>query len=95
MKILQKFMVASTWLHIATIIGGCASETLVATPSQFNIARALHTHDHILCRTSEGATTTRSIDMVQHRRVDEVMHLEFGSDDRFGTKRNAHCILEP
>jgi len=69
------------WLYSVIILGGCTPETLVATPSHFDIARMLHTHDRLPCRTDDGATITRSIEMVKHRRVDEVIHLKFGDDE--------------
>jgi hypothetical protein len=63
------------------MFGGCAPETPVATPSQFNIARTLQAHDHILCRTNDGTTVTRPIEMIKQQRVNEVIHLEFGNDE--------------
>lgn len=78
---MQRLIRTIPWLYSAIILGGCAPETLVATPSQFNIARALQAHDHILCRTNDGTTIARPLEMIKRRHVDEVVHLEFGDDE--------------
>jgi hypothetical protein len=81
MYIVRITLFACHLLSSMIAMGGCISETLVTTPEQLTRVAALKAQDLVLCRTRERTIVTRPVDMIRHRRVDEVIHITIGNDE--------------
>jgi len=81
MNIMRTFIALFALFHSIITWGGCSSETLIATPQQYRIAQYLHKQDILLCRTRDGITVARPIDMIRKRYVNEVIHIVFRDDE--------------
>lgn len=81
MYCVRMLMLLSMLMPSFFVTAGCAPDTLVATPSHIKNVQILQVRDLILCRTPQGTTLARPVDIIRQRHVNEVIHVVCGDDE--------------